>query len=820
MRAKFRVTDPAAVKGLRFNMRYRGGVVVYLNGKELARGHLAKDASVEALAEDYPEEAFFKKDGVLIAGAGEGGNPKEHFAYENTPRVPFPDETIAGYKSRVRTLPEVVIPAGALRQGVNVLAIEIHRAAYPETALAKFAPVKEPYLRDYVWNTCALLTARLTGDGPAGLVPNTVRPPGIQVWNSQPINPDYDLDYGDPCEPLRPIRIVAPRNGVGSGKVVVGSDQPIRKLEAKVGELTGKEGKIAATAVRVRFALPTSIDTVLARGHFTCPALMMDGLVETAPDEFPVAGKPASDPAYAVYVQPGQPSFVPGAATAVWVTVAPPADAAAGDYTGTLTLSAQGLAKPLEVPVELKVSPWLCPKPGEFHTIVDFIQSPESVALQYNLPLYSDKHWELLEESFRHLGYVGNWTLYVPIICQTNLGNEQSMVRWIKQPDGGYAHDFTVFDRYLDLAEKHMGKPRILCLYVWDVFVGGTDDRFGRSKGQNVGGGDVLVSGMDAAGSVTTISVPGYTEKTKADWQRLADGVRERLKKRGMEEALQLGLCSDAYPTRTITDFWGELMPKVPWARQGHLTWRSGSLGATGAPTDFQATVVEHQFLKDPLHGVYSCLGWKRPDKVVEFLRPNDDPQYPILTMRLLGELNVTGAQRGFGRIGLDFWPVVKSAYTFQTIKKRYPRSSWGMLDMIVESFLPAGNGGAMATARLEMTREGLQEAEARIFIESVLDDAARRAKLGEELAKTAQAVLDERARITLPYMEYQQHAGFIKVDPKGWIGGGIAMGSYYYFGELSPMYYQYYLTTGWQERSEKLFSIAAQVAAKLNQIP
>ena len=40
LRGRFAVTDPAAVEALYLSLTYRGGAVVYLNGKEVARRHL------------------------------------------------------------------------------------------------------------------------------------------------------------------------------------------------------------------------------------------------------------------------------------------------------------------------------------------------------------------------------------------------------------------------------------------------------------------------------------------------------------------------------------------------------------------------------------------------------------------------------------------------------------------------------------------------------------------------------------------------------------------------------------------------------------
>ena len=48
--------------------------------------------------------------------------------------------------------------------------------------------------------------------------------------------------------------------------------------------------------------------------------------------------------------------------------------------------------------------------------------------------MWSPKHWDLVARSFRFIGETGSRTLYVPLICRTNFGNEESMVRWIRKP--------------------------------------------------------------------------------------------------------------------------------------------------------------------------------------------------------------------------------------------------------------------------------------------------------------------------------------------------------------------------------------------------
>ena len=53
------------------------------------------------------------------------------------------------------------------------------------------------------------------------------------------------------------------------------------------------------------------------------------------------------------------------------------------------------------------------------------MQSPDTLAAEYNVPLWSDKHWKLIEDSMRYIGEIGSRVVHVPLIAQTNEGNER-----------------------------------------------------------------------------------------------------------------------------------------------------------------------------------------------------------------------------------------------------------------------------------------------------------------------------------------------------------------------------------------------------------
>ena len=793
VRGKFGVTDPAKVAALRLSVAYRGGVVVYVNGKEIGRAGMAADAAgPEALGRDYPGKAFVRSDGSCVMSAMSVARSGD-------------TEAIPAWKVRLRRA-EIPVPAGVLRAGANVLAIEVHRAAYLPAVKRwiRKKRVMNHVMYSFLWATCGLHSVRLQSRSPAGLTPNVRRPKGVQVWNSRPMQQDFDLDYGDPFEPLRPIRLVGSRGGVFSAKVVVGSDQPIEGLRARISELTDRRtgATIPASAVEVRYALPTGSE-LLGTAHYPVPADLFDGLSETAPPTVAVRRKPAADAS----------TWGFGAVCPVWVTVAVPADAAGGDYAGTLNISTPGDARPRQVPVELKVCTWRVPRPAEFRTIVDLIQSPESVALHYGVPIYGPRHFRLLARSLQRMGHVGNWTVHIPLICETNLGNEQTMVRWLRKGDGTYRFDFSPMEKYLDLAVERMGRPRIVFLVVWDFFLGTAGRQQVHPQIQKIlpGVEDIPVSMLnEATGAVSTGTVGRYDEKGKANWKALVAGMMARLKKRGLDKAILVGMANDVYPTAEIVAFWKERLPGVAWGRYGHFEQRT--LGGSGAPIGYQAHAFAPTWGNEPMHG------WRRPDRTVLFFRTNAFGNrakawhsVPLDLARLLGELNIQGPRRGFGRIGLDFWPVLKNARGRKAagIQGRYPKSFWRQLDMMVKCLLPPGPDGARATAKLEMMREGLQETEARIFLEDALTDPARRKRLPEALADRARRVLDGRVRALRPALENQPIAGF-ENRPRPWLDG---YGAGDFRERQAAIFRQWYMASGWQERSERLFAVAAEVA-------
>ena len=348
LRGKFAVEDPAQVKGLSLSLVYRGGAVVYVNGREVARAHLPKEGKIEpgTLAEEYPPECF--EHAEVIRGTK---SILEAFGQ--------PEKYREQIEKRVRRLENVAIDAKFLRPGANVLAVEVHRAPYYGNGLSG-----DHMNNPSVWSPCAMVDLSLRAEG--GVTPNTSRPAGIQVWAANVMHRPSPLEYGDPLEKAEPVSIVACRNGAFDGRVMVTSDKAISGIKAQASELKYVAPPPSAASGHPGAGVPQPIPAANVRLFYTIRddaqamryGVPAGGFWDSLSDD---------PPAKADVVPPG------GAAQSILLKVRVPADAAPGDYAGKLTVSADGLA-PTDVPVNLRVVAWTLPDPKDFGTHNGIIQ--------------------------------------------------------------------------------------------------------------------------------------------------------------------------------------------------------------------------------------------------------------------------------------------------------------------------------------------------------------------------------------------------------------------------------------------------------------
>jgi len=710
LRGKFAVDDPSAVQNVTLSMRYRGGVVVYLNGQEIARKDLPEGRlEPHSPGSEYPDDAFVDVDGKPLPGSWHAGK-----------RIRAGDTELAKrLASRNRSLGPASVPSEALREGTNVLAIELRRSDYHPIALSWFNKLNVS--KDMGWVPTGMAEVRLAAEGP-GVSANVSRPRGFQVWNHDINDRVTAFDYGDANERLRPIALIGTRNGAFSGKVVVGSTQPIRGLKATVCDFEAVDGTgtISAAQVQVRFP---RLD-----GHGYQRPPWFDGILDSPPAEVPVHPTTGDRP----FERGG------GALQPVLVTVHVPREIAAGDYQAMFTLSAED-TEPVAVQIHLSVADWDLPDPHDFRTYVGVYQSPTSLALQYDVEEWSEEHWKLMETSFALLERLGNRIVNIPLSTRTQFGNDDGMVYWVKQADGSFGYDFTVLDRYIDLVRKHLGAPDFVALHVWHA--GGWSTR-GVSQ-QNT------VTVVDRqSGQREQMQVPTFgTEESKAFWKPVLDEIRKRLAAAGMEQSMCLGILSDGTAEPEVFAAFDEIVP-------GTARWMRGCHSVTRAhepyPLKGGGVVACHEFcygmvMADPNEGLPSVWN-QRNWPGVAFIRHNSDHSLSLLKYRNMAERSLYCGTRGVGRIGLDYWQVVQDERgRTANIYNRWPHSSCAQREPNLFALAAAGPNGPIPSVRFEQFREGVQDAEAMIYVAESVGEHAD--ELGPELAARCRRILQERIR-------------------------------------------------------------------------
>jgi len=726
LRGKFTVSDPAQAGRLWLSLVYRGGAVVYLNAREIARGHLPPGKLDPGTpAEIYPTPAYLKPNG------------KPWHWYEDAEAIGK-----AAYPLRLRRLEKIAIPAGALRRGTNVLAVEIHAAPYPE-AFAKTVPQ---------WSTCGLVELHLQADSADGIVANVVRPEGVQVWNTSTAEQVFDVSWGDPHEPLKPPGLAGPRNGACSARLVLSSDRPLGSVSARLSRLQGPQGAaIPADAAKVYYGKFDAARASRWGGSNDGGAMQWgglarlrdDALLESPPQEVPVGKKEMPRGTAAERLADGLPeSLKDGALLPLWLVVEIPKDAAAGRYRAVLTITADG-RQVAETPVTLEVVDWTLPDPAEYSYWMGMIQSPEAVALAYDTPLWSAEHCRLVGQSLRWIGKLGGKVLYLPLGAESQYGNQQSLVLWVQGEDGKFTHDFSRVEKYVDLALKHAGRPRCVVAGVWDSCMH-------VSVPQGMQRGFPRFSVLDPkSGRITTADGPPHgTPESETFWRPVLTGLRELLAKRGLAESLLLGYCADRQPDAATVSVFHDIFPDAAWQGTRHPGTANDTLPYRGGvvPIRYQVNVWGGWDNWDP--DDRRVYGWKHPVKpgLRTWLDRDLFDASPICQFRLACEQSLLAERHGLGQIGADFWPVPgPDGKTTFTMVGRFPATSEGNLGIYAGQLLCRGPDGPVPSVRYLMLRENIQECEARISLEKLLLESPSR--LPEELAAKIQALLDERTR-------------------------------------------------------------------------
>ena len=211
-----------------------------------------------------------------------------------------------------------------------------------------------------------------------------------------------------------------------SAQAVLATPKTLEKVTFSVSDLKNGKNVIPASAIRKYFVRYVIADSYKERDD---TVLVADRL----------------DPVEVLTVEANT-------ARPLWLDIHVPADAAAGTYKGTLTVDCDGTR--LSLPLQLQVATRTLPAPKDWSFHLDLWQNPYAVARYFGVPLWSQQHFDLMRPSMELLAAAGQKVITCSVINRPWNGQTydpfESMIGKMKQLDGTWRYDYSVFDRWVE----------------------------------------------------------------------------------------------------------------------------------------------------------------------------------------------------------------------------------------------------------------------------------------------------------------------------------------------------------------------------------
>ena len=141
-----------------------------------------------------------------------------------------------------------------------------------------------------------------------------------------------------------------------------------------------------------------------------------------------------------------------GTTQPLWLDIQVPAETVPGTYKGSVIVNCDG--KRLSLPLQLQVADRVLPEPSQWSFHLDLWQNPYAVARYFDVPLWSSQHFDKMRPIMQMLAAAGQKVITCSVINRPWNGQTfdhfESMIAKMKQIDGTWKYDYTVFDRWVE----------------------------------------------------------------------------------------------------------------------------------------------------------------------------------------------------------------------------------------------------------------------------------------------------------------------------------------------------------------------------------
>ncbi len=148
--------------------------------------------------------------------------------------------------------------------------------------------------------------------------------------------------------------------------------------------------------------------------------------------------------------------LVPDHWQSLWIDVAIPDSLPGGTYPVTISLRDSKNSEVVSVAVDIEVIPAHLPPQDLFHT--EWFHG-DCLADYYNVPVFSERHWSILENFISFYGKRGMNMILTPIFTpplDTAIGGERTTIQLvdIEQNEHCFHFDFSRLERWVDICQK------------------------------------------------------------------------------------------------------------------------------------------------------------------------------------------------------------------------------------------------------------------------------------------------------------------------------------------------------------------------------